>query len=110
MRDTVHEIAVVGKQDQSFRIGVQSSHRNQTHIGNVHQVRHLARRVFILDGADIADRLEQSDIVAARGRGDGLTVHLNGLRVRIDAGAGDAHYLPVHGHSPQLDKILGVPP
>lgn len=97
VRDPIHELAVVGKQQQSLGIGVQAAHGNQAHAGQIHQIRHLARRVPVAHGRDVADRLVQGDVVAgAGGGGDGLAVHGDALRVRIDARARRSDDLPVH--------------
>ena len=64
MRDAVHEIAVVGQQDQPLGIGVQATGGYQSCAVDLDQIGDFERRVPVGNRGDIADRFVQGDIKA----------------------------------------------
>ena len=95
----VHEVAVVGEEDQALGVGVQTARGNQPHAGQRDEIRHLARGVPVAHRGHVARRLVQGDVMALARRGpNGLAVEGENLRVRIDARAGNRDDLAVHGN------------
>lgn len=95
----VHEIAVVGQEDQPLGVGVQATGGNETDAGQIDEIRHFARGVPVPNRGHVAHRLVQNHVMALGRRGpNGLAVEGEHLRVRIDARAGNRDDLAVHGN------------
>ena len=72
MGQPCHEIAVVGKQDQSFAVLVQPSGGNQADLFRLRdEVDRFFGGVPVVQGADVAPRLVQHDVKFFRRRGNG---------------------------------------
>ena len=66
-----HEIAVIGKQDQSFAVLVQSSGGNQTDLFRLrNEINRFSGCMPVVQGADITSRLVQHDVKFFGRRGD----------------------------------------
>lgn len=94
-----HEIAVVGKQDQSFAVFVQPSGGNQAHL---FRLRDEIDRFFggmpVVQGADVAPGLVQHDVKFFRRRGHGSAPEFHAV-----AGL-DPHGAAFGGHSVDFDQ------
>ena len=94
-----HEIAVVGKQDQSFAVLVQPSGGNQTDLFRLRdEIDRFFGGVAVVQGADVAPGLVQHDVKFFRRRG-------NRSAAEFHAVAGlDAHCAAFGGDSVDFDQ------
>ncbi len=82
------EAAVVGEEQKSFTVGVQTPHRTQHRAaGQVNQFRNKASRVNVLPRAHNAARLVERNVVALRGRAHRTIVKGHRVRRQVNFGA-----------------------
>ena len=75
-----HEIAVVGKQDQSFAVLVQPSGGNQTDLFRLRdEIDRFFGGVPVVQGADVAPGLVQHDVEFFRWRSDGSAAEFHAV-------------------------------
>ena len=106
-----HEIAVIGKQDQSFAVLVQASGGNQSDLFRLrNEIDRFSGGVPVVQGADIAPRLVQHNVKFFRRRGNfpaavfhpvaGLDPHgsaLGGPAVDFDQSGADQRFRAAAG-------------
>ncbi len=105
----VNKVAVVGQQDQPFRVRIQSSCRDQTNTRNPNEIRDLLFRMSIRDRGHVTDGLVQRDVIPpCAGRVDRPAVHGDPLCVRVRHRAGRGDDLVVDTDSTGGDNLLGA--
>ena len=106
--DLVDKIAVVGEEDQPFRVGIEASGGLEGNSRQVHQIGDLVFGVGVGDGGDIADGFMQGDVVALLRLGEGLAVNVDlvCLGVHQHPLLGDG--LPIDPNATCCDQGLGA--
>jgi hypothetical protein len=104
--ETRRELAVVGEQQDAFRVEVEAPHRLHRH-GEVRQIVHHRRPTAIVrDGGDAGLRLVEQDVERVE-RDDGLAIEVHLIDVGVDLGAQDGDDVAVDGDASCCDQILG---
>ena len=121
MSQTGHEIAVVGKEDQSFAVLVQSSGGNQPGLpGLRNEVDRFPGGMAVLQRADVASGFVQHDIQFFPRRSDGPAVEFHPVAgldphgaafrrnaVDLDPAGGDQRFCTASGADSRRAQIFG---
>lgn len=113
--------AVVGEDQQPFRLGIQTAHRMQARHGGIpaakarlqrgdYQFHHRIRGVGIVTRGHVAFRLVQQDVEVLHMPRDRLPVHRNVVALRVDPMAEFPDHLTIDCYFPTRDQALGVAP
>ncbi len=102
------QLAVVGEQQEPFRVVVESSDRIDVLARTRNQIEDGRAALRIEAGRDKAPRLVQQQIDAAR-RTDSAAIHANVVGFRVGPAAQLPNDRPVDRHAPIHDQSLGRP-
>lgn len=111
VRHLEQKVAVVGKENQAFAVGVEPSDGAQHRFAlQVYQLRDEPSRMNVFARADDAARLVQGDVVAALGRAHRAIVERDFLRFFVHLRSQFRHHLPVHAHAARFNPLFARPP
>jgi hypothetical protein len=102
------EVPVVREEQRPARVEVEAPHRNDARPDATHVLRHGRSPLGIRHGADDVPRLVEDDVHELL-TGNGGTVHLDPVHIRVGLGPELGHDLPVHRDPPRRDELLGLP-
>lgn len=110
MRQPIGERAVIGHQQQTRAIDVQSSHRIEPCMGRMlHKIHCQRAPLWIAVGADIALGLEEHDVDVALRRLNASTIKLNVILDWVDPRWKAIDPMTVDRHAPLLHALLARP-
>ncbi len=100
------KIAVVGDEEQSFRLVVQTSHRVDVLADAGQKIDHRPAPLRIRSRRHVPDGLVQQDVTSALGRPDATAIHPNVVGEWVCFRPHLADRLPVDGDSPFRDQLF----
>ena len=109
MGEPVGQLAVVGEQDETLGLGVQTAHVEEPLGAVEHEVRQRGAALGVGHGADDADRLVDGEVDQVGHGRQALAVHVDDLLGRVDPGAEAADHLAVDRHPAVTDHVLAGP-